>query len=270
MEHFETIGTYHAGLLRKHARIRTVDEFLKEPNIDKIKQALAGKVPPDSIDRWREIAEIFMVPKVSPKMAELLVHAGVNSVEELSYRDPVQLFYKIKELDEQTYFIVIDYPAVSDIEEWIYFSRLMNRSLKYGYDVPIIKFFPLVDTDIASEFQKYRIWTIEDLETTVSSGAFNVRRRVGMGKAEYATLLELCTLCQIDGVDVVIGKALHAAGIKSLQDIKVMDPAGLVNKIKEFVPPAKADAISIEKLAKIKEEVLKGSYSEIDDTKEVA
>nr|MDO8109815.1 DUF4332 domain-containing protein [Candidatus Sigynarchaeota archaeon] len=165
--------------------------------------------------------DLFRIPNLSPRMAELLVNADINSVRELSHRDPIATWYKLQELADTSYFIMIKEPSIAEVEEWIYYAKLMTRRIKYGHDIPLINLTPHVTLDLASELQKYKIWTIEDLDDNFALIA-NLAGRVDMSRREFAELLGLCDLCKVNGVDVLIAKVLDLAGVKSLQQLRVI------------------------------------------------
>ncbi len=248
LEHFETIGSFYGDLLKKKAEIETVDDFFNETNhgkdfkplLEKLrapdkKQSRSGKdeatpeVTEAQLVEWSQVFDLFRIPKVSPRMAELLVHADINSVSELSHRDPVQVWYKIKELDETSYFIVIKSPALAEIESWVYYAKLMTRRIKYGYDAPLIN-LPMMNLDWASELQKYKIWTIEDLEANAAIFP-SLASRIGMPSDDFAELLGMCDLCKVKGVDLLIARMLALAGIKSLQQLRVLSAGDVFDRL---------------------------------------
>jgi hypothetical protein len=248
LEQFETIGSYFGNLLKKKAEIETVDDFFTETNhgkdfkplleklraLDK-KQAKKKKddtvpeVSESKLVEWSQVFDLFRVPKMTPRMAELLVHADINSVRELAHRDSIQVWYKIKELDESSYFIVIKSPSLSEIESLVYYARLMTRRIKYGYDVPLIN-FPMVTIDFASEMQKFKIWTIEDLEANTAIIP-SLAGKIGMPREEYAELLGMCDLCKVNGIDILIARLLAHAGIKSLQQLRSLSTDDVFNRL---------------------------------------
>ena len=93
------------------------------------------------IDKWVEIIDLFRIPTMSAKEAEMLQAININSIEELSHRDPVMILNRLRRLDEDTYFIILDFPSVQKIESWIYYAKLMTRNIIIGYAYPLIAFF---------------------------------------------------------------------------------------------------------------------------------
>jgi predicted XRE-type DNA-binding protein len=274
-DQFETIGTFYGDLLKRKANIKNVDDFLRATNHGKDftllleqlntpdkKEKKSGKgmkgpaVTTEKLVKWSEILDLFSIPKVSPRMAELLVHAEINSVKELSHRDPVQVWYKIKDLDEQSYFIIIKAPSLTEIESWVYYARLMTRRIKTGYDVPLIR-FPVMTLDYASELQKFKIWTIEDLESN-DTIVPTLSARIGMPRTEFAELLGMCDLCRVDGTDVLLAQIFVLAGIKSLQQFRVLS----VDEVSERIAKVKDNPI-IKEHPEIETELSKNNVAQL-------
>ncbi|NMC06179.1 MAG: DUF4332 domain-containing protein [Candidatus Lokiarchaeota archaeon] len=248
LEQFETIGNDFSDLLKHAAGIKSVDDFLAitswgrdfKPLIEKLrdparkrtkheKNDVVTEISESRLVEWGQVFDLFRVPKMSTRMAELLVHAGINSVGELAHRDPVQVWYKIKELDENSYFIVIKSPALSEIESLVFYARLMTRRIKFGYDVPLIN-FPIMTINWASELQKFRIWTIEDLEANLVIVP-SLAGKIGMPREAYKTLLGMCDLCKVNGIDVLIARLFFQAGITSLVQLRSMSKDGVIERL---------------------------------------
>ena len=105
-----------------------VDNFLrigKETLKQEVSTRFHNEITEDEIEKWGEILDLFRIPKITPRVAEWLVNADINSVEELSHRDAMDIFYKLKTLDEKTYFIILNLPTLGEIDEWINFAKLM-------------------------------------------------------------------------------------------------------------------------------------------------
>ncbi|HME55280.1 MAG TPA: DUF4332 domain-containing protein [Candidatus Lokiarchaeia archaeon] len=234
---FEDIGSFYGKTLKRKANLETIDDFLKEtsygmdykPLLAKLNapeekpREIFGKervrdhpeIDEKRLVRWGRIFDLFRIPRMPPRIAEMLVAADVNSVAELSYMDPTQILFKMQEVDEDTHFIIIEEPRIADAEEWIYYAKLMTRRKKYGMDIPLVNVIPVMNLDFASELQKYKIWTMEDLDANFGliPGLYD---RIGMPRLEYVEILGICDLCRVHGIDIAIARALHEIGIRSL------------------------------------------------------
>ena len=252
-DQFETIGTRYGMLLKFKAGIETVDDFLEMTNggstYDTILTALnepikaknkklkvydSVTITESHLEKWGQIFDLFRIPTVTTRAAEMLVNAEINSVQELSHRDPVQVWYKLKELDESSYFITIKEPNISEIELWIHFAKLMTRRIKNGYDVPLIN-LPMMNIDYASELQKYKIWTIEDLEANYDLIP-SLNTRIGMPIEAYRDMLGLCDLTKVDGIDILIARILVSVNIKSLDQLRALATEEISARLAKILP----------------------------------
>jgi hypothetical protein len=278
-EQFETIGAHYGMLLKIKAGIETVDDFLEmtsngstfnsvlaalnEPEKKKnkkLKNVESASITETLLQKWGQIFDLFRIPKVTPRSAEMLVNAEINSVQELSHRDPVQVWYKLKELDEASYFITIKEHSLGDIETWIRYAKLLTRRIKYGYDVPLIT-FPMMNLDYASELQKYKIWTIEDLESNVELLP-TLNTRIGMDAETFHEILGLCDLCKVYGIDILIARLLASVDIKSLEQFCALSTEDISHRLEKILPtsqivkqyPAITEELSIEGISRILEQ----------------
>ena len=228
---FDDIGPFYRRILKK-AGLETVDDFLNKSSYGlDCKSLLAklqaieekekeGKQDHPNIDekrlvKWCQIFDLFRVPRLPPRIAELLVCADIKSVRELSYMDPAQVMFKMREVDEDTHFIVIEEPKIDDVEQWIYYAKLMTRRKKFGLDIPLINVIPMMTLDYASELQNYKIWTIEDLDANIALVP-SLYGRIGMPRPDYIAMLGICDLCRVNGIDLGIARALYMTGIRSI------------------------------------------------------
>jgi hypothetical protein len=247
-EAFETIGPFYGEILKKKAGLETVDDFLQftsygrnyKPLLDKLEGQTLGKrkshskegqeINEEIVRKWGSVFDVFRVPMVSPRDAEMLVATGIRSVQELSYKDADQVLDKMWDMDEDSYFIIVHEPTIDDVEQWIAFAKMITRRHKYGIGIPLISMESIVTLNYASEFQKFRIWTIEDLNASIRliPGLYT---RIGMSRTAWTDFLGLCDLCRVDGIDAPIARMFGMAGIKSLQALRTISPEELQAKV---------------------------------------
>jgi hypothetical protein len=220
---FDAIGARMAQMLKQKYEIKDVNDFLliiSQKKVQNLKyQFEQDKIDPNLVDKWVEILDLFRIPMMSAKEAEMLRAININSVEELAHRDPGMILNRLRKLDEDTYFIVLEYPSISKIETWIYYAKLMSRRMVVGYAYPLISFFPLVKMEHAMQFQKYRIWTVEDfVEKYIRIP--KLQQFVGMSKKEWEDLINIMDLVKVDGIEIYSAKLLTQCGIKTLKMLK--------------------------------------------------
>ncbi len=217
LREFESIGDLYGKKLNERG-IQYADDFLKHTPSQIIE--ITG-VDKERVEQWFNVLNLYRIPKVSVRDAELLFNININSIEELSHRQASRIYYKLKNLEEQTYFIILSLPTFSTIDEWIYFSKLMTMSIKHGLNIPLIRlsFSSLMNLERALELKKYHNFTIEDFMNK-KQFVKNIRKRLKLSKNEYKDLQNIIEMLKIDGIDVNIVKKLFEIGIKNLEELK--------------------------------------------------
>ncbi len=235
---FESIGPEYRLILKKKFHVETVDKFLIELNEGKLKELKptleAEHLDATVVDDWIQIFDLFRIPLLSPRDAEILQVIGINSVEELSYLDSYQILEKIRQLEIDSYYIILNLPTFTQLDNWIFYANLITRKIKIEAAVPLINFFPIVSLANAGEFQKYRIWTAEDLEASLLDFPM-LREDVGMGNKEWNKLLTLVDFVRIKGMTLTMAKLLEEKKIKSLSHLKSIKPQELLQRVSKLV-----------------------------------
>lgn len=230
LDQFESIGENYAKQLEAIG-ITTVDDFYNVP-VDQI-QAKTG-IDPKRVQQWAEVLDLFRIPKLSSREAELLVYANVNSVRELSHRQAVRIYYKLKDIDEATYLIIIDLPTFRVIDEWIYYAKLLTKRIKTGLNIPLVK-LPMIPLGAAAEFQKYQIITVEEFQIKLPL-VKGLRKKVDMTKKSWHAMIDFISLLEIDGIDVYFADVLTRAGILTatvLKNALATDVSARAQKVQE-------------------------------------
>ncbi|MCP4763625.1 MAG: DUF4332 domain-containing protein [archaeon] len=251
LDQFECIGDDYAKKLNTDLNIRTVDDFYK-CSFEEIREKTV--VDEKRVQHWFDVLDLFRIPKISVRDAELLYYANVNSVLELSHRQASRIYYKFKETDVETYFIILALPTFAQIDEWIYFAKLMSRRIKFGLNIPLILLGLTMDQ--VTDLSKYRIWTVEDFVTRgkLISG---LRGRLNLGRKEYKMLENKIDMLRIDGVDEYIARTLQNAGMESLELLKITDNNEILSKVQEIQAKEKncPEKITIDLLNDIKNKI---------------
>ena len=218
LESFEGIGKEYALQLKKKLRIHSVDDFLQY-SLEELHEKT--QIDMERLKQWADVLDLFQIPNITAREAELLYFANINSVQELSHRQAVRIFYKLKEIDEDTFYIILQIPKFAEIEKWIFYAKLMTKRIKFGETVPLI-LCPMVNIDNASELKNYRIFTIEDFvqkRPLIS----NLRQNINMKRKNYKNLLNMIKLIQVGGIDIYFAKIFFQAEIdvEDLQSLEV-------------------------------------------------
>lgn len=229
LSRFETIGLEYAKKLQQKLGINIVDDFFKY-SVEEIHEKTGIEIK--RITQYADILDLFRIPTLSPKEAELLNYANINSVEELSHRQAVRIYYKLKEIDVQTYFIILQFPTFAKIDNWIYYAKIMTKRIKYGINIPLV-LFPMVTIDNASELQKFQIWTAEDFDLKAPLIS-KLRNRINLSKKAYFDLTNMIEMVKIGGIDIYFAKVLNKAEIRTPEDLKGLENEEILRRVKEI------------------------------------
>lgn len=131
VEQIEGIGPSYAEKL-KGANITAIKDLLKAGATKKRRQTLAkiAGASERTVLRWVNRADLFRVKGIGKEYSELLDVAGVNTVLELSRRNPANLRGKLEEVNREKR-VVKQLPSVETIKEWIRHAKRLKRRVEY-------------------------------------------------------------------------------------------------------------------------------------------
>lgn len=123
IETIEGIGALRGRMLR-NAGIRTVDDLLRAGATRSKRQRLATEfgVSHTTINKWVYRADLLRIRGIGSQYSELLETAGVKTVTNLSKRDPLDLWQKLKAVNREKR-LVRRIPPVKKIETWVYKAK---------------------------------------------------------------------------------------------------------------------------------------------------
>ncbi len=127
----EGIGEISARKLR-WAGIETTEVLLERGATPRGRRKIAAQTGLSSkrILEWVNHVDLFRIPGVGEEYAQLLEEAGVDTVVELSHRDPAKLREKIEVVNEKRQ-LVRRLPSESRLGEWIDEAKKLPRIVKY-------------------------------------------------------------------------------------------------------------------------------------------
>jgi predicted flap endonuclease-1-like 5' DNA nuclease len=115
-----TIGINNLGdLLEKGAYPRGRDEI-----------AAAAGISPALVLTWVNHVDLFRIKGVGSEYADLLERAGVDTVVELSTRNPDNLYAKMVSVNEEKK-LVRRLPVLSQVQDWVEQAKLLPRKINY-------------------------------------------------------------------------------------------------------------------------------------------
>ena len=252
---FESVGYEYAKRLKiAPLKIKNVDDFLKYP-IEFIHEKSGIEIK--RLEQFSDLFDLYRVPNLTARETELLYYANINSVTELSHRQAIRIYYKLKNIDEETYFIILQLPTFAQIDEWIYFAKMLTKRIKFGLNIPII-LFPMVSIRSASELKNYRIFTANDF-ILKEPNIPKIWRLVNMKRKDYKNLRRMIDFVKIAGVDLYFAKIFQEAKIKDVNEFKELEADTILEMVKTIQDQEISciEEIDIEMIKKIKEIIMK-------------
>jgi len=255
---FESIGYEYAKRLKiSPLKIKDVDDFLKFP-IDFIHEKSGIEIK--RLEQFADLFDLYRVPNLTARETELLYNANINSVTELSHRQAIRIYYKLKNIDEETYFIILQLPTFAKIDEWIYFAKMLTKRIKFGLNIPII-LFPMVSIRSASELKNYKIFTAMDF-IQKEPNIPKIWRNINMRKRDYKKLKSMIEFVKIAGVDIYFAKIFHEAKIKDVNEFRELEADTILEMLKPIQSQESSciEELDIEMIKEIKKTILEDDF----------
>ena len=131
IEEIEGIGSTYAQKLGE-AGVKTTDDLLETGGTRKGREDLSKKIEisPKLIMEWVNLADLFRIKGVGEEYSDLLEEAGVDTVVELSRRNPENLHAKILEVNAEKK-LVRRLPTLNEIKDWVEQAKKLPRKIEY-------------------------------------------------------------------------------------------------------------------------------------------
>ncbi|MHA1475140.1 MAG: DUF4332 domain-containing protein [Promethearchaeota archaeon] len=254
---FESVGYEYAKKLRNTLKIKNVDDFLKYP-IEFIHEKSGIEIK--RLEQFSDLFDLYRVPNLTARETELLYYANINSVTELSHRQAIRIYYKLKNIDEETYFIILQLPTFAKIDEWIYFAKMLTKRIKIGLNIPII-LFPMVSIRVASELKNYKIFTANDF-IQKEPNIPKIWRNINMRRRDYKKLKRMIDFVKIVGVDIYFAKIFQEAKIKDVNEFKELEADAILEMVKTIQNQEISciEELDLEMIQEIKKTILEEDF----------
>ena len=127
----EGVGATYAAKL-KEAGVESQASLLKEGGEKKGRKALAAAtgISEKLILGWVNRADLARVKGVGEEYADLLEHAGVDTVPELGTRNAANLHAKMVEVNAEKN-LVRTLPTEAKVADWVAQAKTMERAINY-------------------------------------------------------------------------------------------------------------------------------------------
>ena len=131
IDEIEGIGAAFSAKLQA-VGIKTVEALLEAGATPKGRKELEEKsgIGHHHLLKWVNQADLFRIDGVGRQYAELLEHAGVDSVPELAERNPEHLYAKMEELNAARH-DVRSLPTATHVKNWIEQAKSLPRVVHY-------------------------------------------------------------------------------------------------------------------------------------------
>ncbi|MBY9013639.1 MAG: DUF4332 domain-containing protein [Candidatus Lokiarchaeota archaeon] len=119
IETIEGIGPAYGSKFR-NINIKIVEDLLRAGSTKKSRRALSVElgVAPKTILKWVYRADFFRLRGIGKQYSSLLESAGVNTVTDLSSRNPKNLYMILKKTNDEKN-MVKRMPPISLIQDWV-------------------------------------------------------------------------------------------------------------------------------------------------------
>lgn len=112
--------------------IRSIEKYLEFCGTKKGRDEVAEKtgISDKLVLKWANRADLARVKGVGSEYADLLEASGVDTVPELANRNPMNLYQKMLEVNEEKS-LVRKLPSVKQVTTWVELAKLLPRALHY-------------------------------------------------------------------------------------------------------------------------------------------
>jgi PAS domain S-box-containing protein len=131
VQEIEGIGPAYSEKLAA-LEITTIDQYLAAAANRDGRKDIAEKtgISPKLVLEWANRADLMRVPGIGEEFSDLLEQAGVDTVNELKYRNPENLYASLVEINQEKN-LVRRLPSQGDVETWITSAKRLPVVLTY-------------------------------------------------------------------------------------------------------------------------------------------
>jgi predicted flap endonuclease-1-like 5' DNA nuclease len=231
----EGIGEKYAKILTK-AGIANVEDLIPLTWREVKELAEKTKISLKLLEKWQDQAEIIELKGVGPEYSEVLNKVGIDSIKELSYRNPQNTFDRIVKLDKEQPDVIRRIPQVEDITDWINQSKEMYEEKKTKTSPKNTRIIEVegIGTKYSKTLEKAGFSYIEDLLSLDSAKIKNLTTATKLSEKMIDKWAEHADLMRIGGVGPEYADVLNQIGIDSVKELAQRNPENTLEKIMEL------------------------------------
>ncbi|NVM17115.1 MAG: DUF4332 domain-containing protein [Candidatus Lokiarchaeota archaeon] len=228
----EGVGEKYAKTLGK-ASITNVEDLvpLKWSEIKDL--ANTTSISLKLIEKWQDQAELMIIKGIGPEYSEVLNKVGIDSTQELAYRNPKNTLDKIVEFDKKQPDVIRKIPKVEEIESWIKEAQDIYN-VKKTKTTP--KETPIIDLEgigvkYGKTLEKAGFLDVESLIGLDREGIKNLAKKTKISEKLIDKWAEHADLMRIDGIGPEYAEVINEIGIDSVKELAQRNPANTLERI---------------------------------------
>ncbi|MFO7796389.1 MAG: DUF4332 domain-containing protein [Promethearchaeati archaeon] len=226
----EGIGKKYAKDLNK-ANIEEVEDLTKLSWEELENLAEKTKISLKLLDKWQEHADLMKIKGVGPEYAEVLNKIGIDSVKELSHRNPENTLKRIQEFDKEQPDVIRRLPVLDQLKDWINQAKVKYE--EKGPGTKLIKIEGIGDV-YAKDLKKAGYETCEQLLPLSRDEIKELAKKTGISSKLIDKWQEHADLMRIKGVGPEYAEALNESGIDSVKELAQRNPENTLKKLEEL------------------------------------
>jgi predicted flap endonuclease-1-like 5' DNA nuclease len=231
----EGIGDKYAKILEK-AGIAEVENLIPLTWRELKELAAKTKISLKLLEKWQDQADIMELKGVGPEYSEVLNKVGIDSIKELSYRNPQKTLDRIVEFDKKQPDVIRKIPELGEIEGWISQSKEMYEKKKAKTTpktTPIVE-IEGVGTKYSKALEKAGVSNVEDLISFDSVKMKSLSATTKISEKLIDKWAEHADLMRIGGVGPEYADVLNQIGVDSVKELAQRNPKNTLDRIMEL------------------------------------
>ena len=231
----EGIGEKYAKILEKEG-IAEVENLIPLTWRDIKELAEKTKISVKLLEKWQDQAEIMELKGIGPEYSEVLNKVGIDSIKELSYRNPQKTLDKIVEFDKKQPDVIRKIPKVEDIKGWITQAKEMygeKKAKTSPKSTPIVE-IEGIGTKYSKTLEKAGLSNVEDLISFDSVKIKNLSATTKISEKLIDKWAEHADLMRIGGVGPEYADVLNQIGIDSVKELAQRNPNNTLDRIMDL------------------------------------
>ncbi len=231
----EGIGEKYAKILEKEG-IAEVENLI--PLTWREIKELAGKtkISVKLLEKWQDQAEIMELKGVGPEYSEVLNRVGIDSIKELSYRNPQNTLDRIVKFDKEQPDVVRKIPRVEDINGWVSQAKEMYTEKKAKTSPKLTRIVEIegIGDKFSKSLEKAGYSKVENLISIDSVKIKSLSATTKISEKLIDKWAEHADLMRIGGVGPEYADVLNQIGIDSVKEFAQRNPKNTLDRIMEL------------------------------------